>query len=124
MNCHLTTIRDQSFLECLPDGQILQNEADILDLIAACGEYMCDRLLVHTELLPTDFYDLKTGLAGNLLQKLVNYWVRCAFILDEEKVGNGRFYEMMIEANRGRQFFFCHERDAAVDWLIKNNSGD
>jgi PadR family transcriptional regulator AphA len=118
MNYHLTTIRDQSFLECFPDGQVLRSDADILDLIVACGEQMCDRLLVHAGLLPTDFYDLKTGLAGNLLQKLVNYRLRCAFILDEEKVGNGRFYEMMIEANRGRQFHFCFNVDDALEWLV------
>jgi PadR family transcriptional regulator AphA len=118
MNIQKITVDNKSYLEWLPDGQFLENEADFLDLIAACGEQLCDRLLVHAAILPADFYNLKTGLAGNLLQKLVNYHVRCAFILDEELVGNGRFYEMMIEANRGRQFHFCYNVDDAREWLV------
>jgi PadR family transcriptional regulator, regulatory protein AphA len=118
MNIQKISVDNKSYLECLSDGQVLRTDADILDLVAACGEHLCDRLMVHAGLLPTDFYDLKTGLAGNLLQKLVNYRLRCAFILDEVLVGNGRFSEMMIESNRGEQFHFCFNVDDARKWLV------
>ncbi|MHC1783273.1 MAG: DUF4180 domain-containing protein [Anaerolineaceae bacterium] len=117
MNYELISMENCSYLECIPDGGTIQTDRDLLDLIAACGEQMCDRLLVHAGLLAADFYNLKTGLAGDLLQKLVNYQVRSAFILDEEQVGNGRFYDMMIESNRGGQFHFCYNVDDARKWL-------
>ncbi len=124
MNTQLVSFQNGSFIECFSDGQLLENDKDFLDIISVCGEHLCARLLVHAALLPDEFYDLKTGLAGELLQKLVNYRINAAFIVEAEKAGKGRFNEMMIETNRGWQFFFCHKRDAAVDWLIKNNPGD
>lgn len=121
MNYKLTTIRNQSFIECLPDGELIQNEPAILELIAGCGEYGTDLLMIHAENLPADFYDLKTGLAGTILQKLTNYWIRSAIIVSRAFVGKGHFYEMILETNRGRQFNFCYDRETAEKWLIENN---
>jgi hypothetical protein len=121
MNAQLITCMDKPIIECLPDGIPLRTETDILGLIGFCGEHLCGSVLVHAGVLPDEFYDLKTGLAGELLQKLVNYRITAAFIVEAEKAGSGRFYEMMIEANRGRQFFFCQEREQAVAWLEKNS---
>lgn len=121
MISQLNSHQNVTFIECLPDGQLLQTDQDILELIAGCGEYGADLLMIHAENLPVDFYNLKTGLAGNILQKLTNYWVRSAIIVSRDLVGDGHFYELILETNRGRQFKFCYDRETAEKWLTEDN---
>lgn len=119
MNVKRITQSDQPYLECMPDGQQLNGENEALDLIAACGENETDRLLLHAENLPADFYRLSSGLAGKLLLKFSNYRIRVAAILPAELVHQGRFREMVLETNRGNEFRVFQEREAAEQWLVE-----
>lgn len=109
-----------AYIECqTEDGDLLDSEAKILDLIGLCGEAGIHCLMVDEEVLPDGFFDLHTGLAGIILQKLVNYSVKTAFVISEKRIGSGRFYEMTIESNRGKQFHFGREREKAEKWLLE-----
>ncbi len=103
-------------MECLPDLRIT-NEEDVLELIAYCGENDTDRLLVHERNLIEDFFDLHSGLAGKILLKLSNYRIILAAVISRDRIGNGRFYEMVLEANRGRELRVFESRAEAVDWF-------
>jgi len=119
MKTRLVNLRDRQYVECLPDDQLMNTEADVLDLVAACGEHGCDRLMIHACNLPQTFYDLKTGLVGVMFLKFSNYRIKCAAVLTPELVGNGRFAEMVWEENRGRQFHVFYDRDSAEKWLVE-----
>ncbi|MFZ3079641.1 MAG: DUF4180 domain-containing protein [Bellilinea sp.] len=82
----------------------IANERDALDLAALCGEHLTERLLLDGDCLHPDFFDLKTGLAGAVLLKLSNYYIRTAVVLLPERVGSGRFAEFVHETNTGNQF--------------------
>jgi PadR family transcriptional regulator AphA len=118
MKYTLVTAGDHAYIEMLPDGSLLQSESDALDLVAACGGNGVDCLLLHAESLPEEFFRLSTGLAGAILLKLSNYHVRCAILITPELEGNGRFHEMVLEANRRNpELHFFYERPAAEQWL-------
>lgn len=102
---------------CLPDGGKLSSEADALDAVAACGEHDTDKLLIPGGNLSEAFFDLKTGLAGAFLLKLSNYRIQAAVICPAELIGTGRFYEFVLETNRGKDFRVYQERQKALDWL-------
>jgi hypothetical protein len=118
-----------AYLACLPAGAsqtggasqkgggLLDSEAAALDLVAACGEAGSHRVLIGAANLPAIFYDLKTGLAGAVLQRFVIYQVRAAFVVPSERLNAGRFGEMVLESNRGRQFHFAVDETAASAWL-------
>jgi PadR family transcriptional regulator, regulatory protein AphA len=119
MDYQLVEVNGQSYVECLADGGVVASERDALDLVAACGESGTARLMLHAGNLPAEFYDLKTGLAGNVLLKLGNYRLQVAAVLTPELVGNGRFYEMVLETNRrSRDFRVFYTRAEAEAWLI------
>ncbi len=120
MNYRLITDLPNAYLECLAgDGQI-QSERDALDLVAACGEHQVHRLLLHAENLADDFYHLRTGLAGAVLQKFNTYAIKLAAVLTPELVNQGRFQEMVLEANRrDRLFHVFYDREAAAAWLVE-----
>ena len=110
-----------AYVECLPDGGVIASEQDALNLVGACGEFDTQRLLLHAGNLPPAFYDLKTGLAGAVLLKFSNYWIKAAAVLTPELVGSSRFSEMVLEANhRGTLFRVFYERDKAVEWLLRD----
>jgi len=113
---------DQSYIECTPTaGNLIASEQEALDLVAACGEYGTHRLLIQAENLPPEFYQLKTGLAGAILLKFSNYYLKVAALLTPELVNQGRFREMALEANRSsREFKIFYDRPQAEEWLLKD----
>ncbi len=104
------------FVECLP-SMLISSEDDALELVGFCGESGTQRLLVHDYNLPAEFFDLHTRLAGNVLLKMSNYRIILAAVISSERVGDGRFSEMVLETNRGREFRVFNNRDDAVKWL-------
>jgi PadR family transcriptional regulator, regulatory protein AphA len=118
MNYKRMENNQKSYVECLPDGCLLKSESQALDLIAACSEYETNRLLIHKQSLPDDFFNLRSGLAGAVLQKFVNYNLRVALVIGAEQAKEGRFGDMVIEANRGSQLRFFNEPSQAEAWLI------
>ena len=108
----LSSREDSALFE--PDG------AQPIDLVAAlrsCIEHGRRALLLDHGSLPAAFFDLSTGVAGELVQKLVNYHVRMAAVVPDLAVHSPRFREFAGEANRGRQFRFFATRQEAIDWL-------
>jgi PadR family transcriptional regulator, regulatory protein AphA len=119
MNYQFISNEHATYVECLPDGGTIESEADALDLVAACGEYQCHRLLLHASNLTPDFYNLRSGLAGAVLLKFSNYRVQAAAILTPELAEQGRFGEMVLESNRGSQFRVFYDRASAEEWLAR-----
>lgn len=93
------------------DGAIISEEADILDIFGKI--YQKNKLLLHSSNLSPNSFDLSTGLAGDVLQKMVNYQVSTALVVDLSKVKSQKFKEMANEASMKNVFrFFESEEDA------------
>lgn len=119
MNYRLVEHPHNNFVEVLPGDGCIASEADALKLVGACGEFRVQRLLLYAENLSDDFYHLRTGLAGTVLLKFSNYRVKFAAVLTPELVNQGRFEEMVLEANRANNLFHVfYDRDQAVAWLV------
>jgi PadR family transcriptional regulator AphA len=107
------------YVECDPQGGLIQSENDALDLVAVCGESETQNLLIHAANLPEAFYELRTGLAGVILLKFTNYRIRAAAVLDPAKSGQGRFGEFAMETNRRNDFRIYPDAESAVSWLLR-----
>ena len=118
METQLISKDGKSYIECIPSGWRLESEREALDLVAVCVENGSDRLMLHAENLTENFYRLRTGLAGDILQKFVNYRIRVAAILPLELINQGHFWEMVLETNRGNQFRVFQSHGQAEQWLI------
>jgi PadR family transcriptional regulator, regulatory protein AphA len=117
MNTRLNHYNDTLYIECLPGDGNLDSETRAIELITACAEDETQNLLIHAEALTPDFFNLRTGIAGAILQKFSNYHIRAALILSPEQANQGRFGEMVLEANRGNQFRVFISREQAETWL-------
>jgi hypothetical protein len=61
-------------------------------------------VLLEAEQLPPAFFDLRSGFAGEFLQKLQNYQLRVAAVFPTDGEDGNRFREFMAEATLGRTF--------------------
>ncbi len=118
MEIQLETLGEYTCIETLPGSGLLADEADVLDLIAACGEHQTDRLLINQENIPDAFYDLHTGLAGSVLLKLTTYHIKAAAVVDSALSKKGKFFDFALETNRGNDFRVFQTREEALDWLL------
>ena len=82
-----------------------------------CIENGASSLLLDRSALPAEFFDLSTGLAGELLHKLSVYHMRMAAVIPDLAVHSVHFQAFASEANRGEQFRFFSTRREAIDWL-------
>lgn len=94
----------------------ITSEADVLELFGKMYGY--SKLMLRQEQLAPAFFDLSSGLAGAVLQKLVNYKIKTAFIVDMNVIKSEKFKEMAAEANQGQQFRFFASEEGAKEWLV------
>jgi hypothetical protein len=86
-------IGDKKFIDCSENCPI-KDERTALDIVGICGEEGTDRVLLHSGNLPADFFRLSSGLAGNILLKFSNYWIKAAAILTHSKSARVNFVNL------------------------------
>lgn len=120
MKCKAVESNGVRYVEGPYNTLLIKRESDAISLVSFCGENDTNRLLLWAANLHDDFFDLKTGLAGAVLQKFVNYGIKVAAVIPPEIVSQGRFREMALETNRGRHFRIFSEAGEAETWLIQS----
>lgn len=80
-----------------------------------------EKSLVQAEdALPPEFFDLSTGVAGALVQRVTQYGIRMAAVVPDPAAHSGPFQDFAREANRGATFRFFPSRAEAVEWLTSS----
>ena len=76
-------------------------------------------IVLDKKLVTEDFFILSTGLAGEILQKFVNYGVRCAIYGDYSHYTSKPLHDFIYESNKGRDVFFTETKEKAVEKLAR-----
>lgn len=107
-------IADRRILAFAGDGPLVAAEADALDLIGATWGQEIDWLALPAARLAPAFLDLKTGLAGAVLQKIVTYGQRLAVVGDiaAAEGASGALRDFVRESNRGDRIWFVPDMTA------------
>ena len=107
-------------VEGAPGASFMTNAEDAAILLETCFSHGTRNALLYAENLPAGFFDLSSGQAGTILQRLRNYGVRLAVVCPP---GTERFSthfgEMLAEEQRGRFFSIFPTVNAARDWLAE-----
>ncbi len=92
---------------------------DALDMMATAQyQYNSSALVLCRENLPEAFYDLKTGLAGEILQKFSNYGMRLAIVGDFSRYPSKALRDFIVECNRGTQVFWVASQADALQAIV------
>ena len=89
-----------------------------LDLLATVRyQTDCDRVIIDKSAVSEDFFDLKTRLAGEILQKFVTYDMRIAVVGDFSIYTSKSLKDFIYESNKGNHVFFVQNEDEAIERL-------
>lgn len=101
-------------LVCAADGPPVATEQDALDQLIGGAFYRTDIVAVPVERLDVLFFDLRSGLAGAIMQKFVNYRVRLVVVGDlaQHLRVSSALRDLVRESNEGRHIWFLPDLDA------------
>ena len=89
-----------------------------LDLIMSVKyNYNTDKIAIDKNAVSEDINKLSTGIAGEILQKFINYGVKMAVFGDFSIYTGKALKDFIRESNRGRDFFFVESESEAVNRL-------
>ena len=103
-------------LAVIEEGTIM-SVADALNFIATASYNGAAGMVVPMEQLASEFFDLKTRLAGDILQKCVNYSMRIAIVGDFSGFRSKALTDFIRESNRGRHVLFKSSSEEASEAL-------
>ncbi|MBT3320091.1 MAG: DUF4180 domain-containing protein [Clostridia bacterium] len=92
----------------------------MLDIMATFGytetsEHLA--LIVHSKSLSDQFLNLKSGIAGEILQKFSNYNMKLAIVGDFSAYPSKALQDFIRECNRGNRILFVDSVDIALSKL-------
>ncbi|MFA2809444.1 Uncharacterized protein BWINRA5_03038 [Bacillus mycoides] len=100
------------------DTVLISDVQSALDLMATV-QYEADskRIAINKSLISESFFDLKTRLAGDILQKFINYSVKIAIIGDFSMYTSKSLKDFIYECNKGKDIFFLATEEQAIEKL-------
>lgn len=118
MNYKVIEKDNKKYIACISGELKLSSERDATDFISACWEIDTSLLMIYSEALSEDFFNLRTGLAGAVLQKFINYRIKVATVIENQENLNDRFKEMILESNKRNDFRVFKDAIEAESWLL------
>jgi hypothetical protein len=89
-----------------------------LDIIATVNyEVGCHRIILNKSVICEDFFNLSTRLAGEILQKFINYQVKIAIVGDFSMYSSKSLKDFIYESNKGKDIFFLSNEKEAIEKL-------
>jgi len=113
------TINNVKIAEVISSDIIIQSTEDGLDLLGNLYYQGFDTIIIHEKNITPDFFDLKNGLAGEILQKFSNYRVRLSIVGDFSKYSGKSIKDFIYESNNSRQINFLDSTEEALERLSK-----
>lgn len=96
---------------------VLENVQDFLDLIGNANYLQSDKLIINQNNVKPDFFDLKTKIAGEILQKFSTYNQKLAIIGDYAEIESKSLRDFIRESNRIGRILFVKDLAEAIEKL-------
>lgn len=102
------------------DEKLIVDAQSALDLAMTVKyETGSAKIVINKSAVCEDFFILSSGLAGEILQKFINYHVRLAIYGDYSQYTSKPLKDFIYESNQGNDFFFVSTRDEAIQKLTE-----
>ena len=102
------------------DEKVIVDVQSALDLVMTVKyETGVSRIVLDKNLVCEDFFILSTGVAGEILQKFINYRVKAAIYGDYSRYTSKPLRDFIYESNNGKDFFFTASKKEDVERLAQ-----
>lgn len=97
------------------DEILIKDVQSALDFIATVQYNTgCNRVILDKTAFCEDFFQLKTKIAGDILQKFINYHLKLAIIGDFSTYSSKSLNDFIYECNHGNALFFLPDEQQAL----------
>lgn len=96
----------------------LETERNILDIITALAENNTQFVLLDSETLSKNFFELKKGLLGTLLQKFTMYHIKSAIVIKDMSCLKGDFRDAITESRKHNVLRLFNNIADAEKWFL------
>ena len=119
MNIEITEYQNQSIAEITGIGILIQTPQETVELLVNCAYQGAEKIIIHADQLIPDFFDLKTGIAGEILQKVSTYQLRLAIVGDFSQYTSKSLQDFIFESNKmGRVSFVASVEEAKAKLCV------
>ncbi|MBS4026226.1 MAG: DUF4180 domain-containing protein [Clostridia bacterium] len=100
------------------EEKVLTDVQSSLDLLVSVRYHTGNsKIIIKKEAINDEFFDLSTKLAGEILQKFINYEMKIAIVGDFGNIISKSLNDFIYECNRGRHIFFLSSEEEAIERL-------
>ena len=110
-------LNNQQVAEILADDYVWQTVEDGTQVMGDIYYQGYERLIIHEKNIHPKFFDLRTKLAGEILQKFSTYRVRLAIVGNFSKYDCNHLKEFILESNKGKLVNFVDSVEIAKSKL-------
>lgn len=101
------------------DDRVINEVQDALDIMADAGNNDTNCIVVSESNITPEFFDLKTGIAGEILQKFSTYNFRFAIVGSFAEVQSKSLRDFIYESNKYGRINFVGSHDEAFEKLMR-----
>ncbi|MDC8104300.1 DUF4180 domain-containing protein [Chryseobacterium sp. PTM-20240506] len=105
--------------EVISDNAIIQSAQDGIDLLGNAYYQGFDKVIIYEKNITPEFFDLKTKIAGDILQKFSNYRMGLAIIGDFSQYESKSMKDFIFESNKTRHINFVETLKEALEKFSK-----
>ena len=100
-------------------GPKLAADRDVTDLFGELWEHKPDVVVVPADRLTADFFELRTRVAGEIMQKFANYRLRLVVLGDisDRVAASTSLAALVRESNQGKHIWFLPTLDDLTERL-------
>jgi hypothetical protein len=121
MKIDIFNINKVCIAEVVSDDIEIRNVQDALDILSECYSRRANSIIVNEKNIIPDFFDLKTGLAGEILRKFSMYHFKLAIVGDFSDVSSRSLRDFIYESNKVGDTCFVSSVDEAKERLVHIN---
>lgn len=106
-------------VEILAETCVFQTPQEALELLLNLSyELNVAKVILHQKNIIPEFFDLRTRLAGEVFQKVVNYRMQVAIVGAFDSFQSESLRAFISECNRGSQICFAIDLASAKEFLF------
>jgi len=114
MEITIFQLNDENIAEVKGAGILIHNLDDSLQIMVDCGAQEAYKAIIYQENITADFFELKTKLAGEILQKYTQYSFDIAIVGDFSIYNSKSLTDFTYESNKSKRVNFVATRQEAI----------
>jgi hypothetical protein len=110
--------KNNSIVYVPSEAILIQDTQSALDfMMTVAYDTGCNKIIIDKSAVCEEFFRLSSGIAGEILQKYINYKNKLAIVGDYTKYTSKPLRDFIYECNNGKDFFFVSSLEQAIEKL-------